>query len=311
MIKLVAVTGGTGFVGAALIERLLADGYSVRALARNPSKLAPRAGVGLVEGDLEDDAALMALVDGAGAFIHCAGLTHARRVEDYHRVNVKGAANAAASAARVGARFVHASSLSARQPDLSPYARSKRDSETAVAQASGANPWVALRLPAIYGPGDRASLPLFRLAKAGLAIEPWTRDPARASILMVEDAAAALIAALKGAPRNAVYDVDDGRAEGYSWSEIGARLGEAFGKRVTRLKAPRPIFDAVNFCQRLHDRFAAAAPVARAGQVDELFHPDWVARDNLLSAAAQWRARMPLAEGFAKTARWYQEKGLL
>jgi len=69
VIKLVAVTGGTGFVGAALIERLLTDGYSVRALARNPSKLAPRAGVGLVEGDLEDDAALMALVDGAGALL--------------------------------------------------------------------------------------------------------------------------------------------------------------------------------------------------------------------------------------------------
>ena len=39
--------------------------------------------------------------------------------------------------------------------------------------------------------------------------------------------------------------------------------------------------------------------------------PDWVARDNLLSAACGWRPETPLKEGFAKTACWYQEHGLL
>ena len=52
-------------------------------------------------------------------------------------------------------------------------------------------------------------------------------------------------------------------------------------------------------------------PSLRAGQVNEFFHPDWVARDNLLSSATSWRAKTPLEEGFAKTALWYQENGLL
>jgi len=52
-------------------------------------------------------------------------------------------------------------------------------------------------------------------------------------------------------------------------------------------------------------------PSVREGQINEFFHADWVARDNLLSAVGPWRPKTPLKEGFAKTACWYQEHGLL
>lgn len=305
---LVAVTGGGGFIGAALVDRLLEDGVKTRLLARTPSKIARARDVEIIKGDLDDDAALDQLADGADRLIHLAGVTHARRADDYQRVNVEGARRAAAAAAKAGALFVHASSMSAREPLTSAYARSKRDSETAVAAASGR--WIALRLPAIYGPGDRATLPYFKLVRRGLALEPGTPTPARASILFVDDAADALISAAR-APTGAVYEVGDEAEGGRSWTEIGAALGGAFGVHPRTIRAPKTFVAIAHAAVRAGEAAFGKTPSVRAGQINEFFHPDWTARDNLLNAAIGWRPETALAEGFAKTVRWYNEQGWL
>jgi nucleoside-diphosphate-sugar epimerase len=308
---LFAVTGGTGFIGAALIDQLLAEGARVRALARDPRRLKRARDVDAVEGSLQNEEALAALAEGADAFLHLAGETHARTEQDYARINVEGAAAAAKAAARAGARFVHVSSLSARQPDTSPYARSKFDSERAVKSASGANPFLALRLPAIYGPGDLVTLPYFKLLKSGFAFEPATMTPARASLLYVEDAAAAVAAAARRGEPGRIYDVGDDSPEGRAWSEIGRVLGDIMGASPMPLKIPKPAVALLHEGVRAAESIFGKSPSVRQGQVNELFHPDWVARDNLFNAAAAWAPATPLHEGFAKTVRWYQEQGLL
>ncbi|NJM35307.1 MAG: NAD-dependent epimerase/dehydratase family protein [Rhodomicrobium sp.] len=224
MTRVVAVTGGTGFVGGALIEGLLRRRDRVTALARDPSQLLCTNDVVAIRGTLEDEAALGRLASGADAFIHCAGITHARRAADYGAVNVEGAALAARAAADAGARFVHISSMSARLPEASPYAASKLASERAVADASGQNPWIVLRAPAIYGPKDKATLPYFRMVKAGIAAEPLTRAEARASLLFVTDLVDAIIAALDEATPNAVYEIDDARQRGIVGVKSAPRL---------------------------------------------------------------------------------------
>lgn len=304
-----AVTGGSGFVGSALINKLLAENWAVAALARAPKRLR-HTDVSIIEGDLDDNVALRNLAAGRDVFFHLAGVTHARRDPDYRRVNVDGAARAAQIAADAGAKFVHISSLTARRPEVSPYARSKFDSENAVASAAAGNPWLTLRLPAIYGPGDMVTLPYFKLVKSGFALEPGTQPAARASILFVEDAAAAIIAAVN-APAGAVYEVGDDCPEGHEWREIGAALGRALGKKPRRIRVPRPLIGAYHAIIRAGERAANRAPSMRSGQINEFFHPDWVARDNLLSDACGWRAATPLQQGFAKTAHWYQENDLL
>ncbi|MEE2690363.1 MAG: NAD(P)-dependent oxidoreductase [Pseudomonadota bacterium] len=310
MSRIFAVTGGTGFVGAALIRLLLARGDQVKALARDPSKLPDADNLIPVAGSLEDEGALARLAAGAEAFIHCAGLTHARRDAEYGEVNVEGAARAARAAAVAGARFVHISSMSARLPSASPYAASKLDSEHAIAAASGDNPWIALRAPAIYGPGDMVTLPYFKLVKAGVAAEPLTNAEARASILYVDDVAEAILSAFE-APSCAVYEVGDDSADGHSWREIGLMLAETLDRQATRVRIPRPVIALWHAAARAAAALQGRAASVRTGQINEFFHPDWVARENLLSAATGWRAKTSLKEGFAKTVRWYQEKGLL
>ncbi len=309
--KRFAVTGGTGFIGAALIDQLIAQGQSVRALARDPKRLKRASAIEIVEGSLESDTALDALVRGADVVLHLAGETHAKTEQDYARINVAGAERAAAAAARAGARFVHASSLSGRQPETSPYARSKYDSERAIAAASGANPFIALRLPAIYGPGDLVTLPYFKLLKSGFAFEPATPSPARASILYVDDAAGALITAATRGASGKVFDVGDEATGGRAWSEIGQMLGEIMGNSPRALRIPKPAVALLYEGVRATESIFGMSPSVRQGQVNEIFHPDWVARDNLFNTEARWAPQTALKEGFAKTVRWYQEQGLL
>ncbi len=311
MTRTIAVTGGTGFVGAAVIEALLARGDSVKALARNLEKLPHADKILAVAGALESDEALTRLASGAEAFIHCAGLVRARRDREFFAANVEGARRAAQAAARSGAKFLHVSSMAAREPELSPYAASKRLSEKAVADASGANAWIALRIPAVYGPGDKMTLPYFKLISSGVALEPASSPTARASILFVGDAAAAILTALDAEISGAVYEVGDDSADGHSWREIGEALGEVFDVRPRRVGLPRAVVSGYHGLARGLAFATGRVPEVRRGQANEFFHPDWVARDNLLSRATGWRPTTSLKEGFAKTVRWYKENGLL
>ena len=306
-----AVTGGTGFIGAALIDKLLRENWNIAALARDPRRLQSAGSVRVVEGDLQNQGTLRDLAAGADIFFHLAGVTHAHAVEDYHAVNVIGAGKAARAAASAGAKLIHVSSLSARMPDLSPYARSKFESEGAVAREAGSAPWLGLRLPAIYGPGDLATLPYFKLVKSGLALEPRTTAPAKASLLFVVDAADAMIAAAHDAPASEIFEVGDEIPAGREWREIGQILGNTLNKTPRRLRVPRPVISAYHGVLRAAERRLGKPPSVRAGQVNEFFHPDWVARDNLLSEVSDWRPATPLKEGFAKTVHWYQEHDLL
>ncbi len=78
-------------------------------------------------------------------------------------------------------RFVHVSSLAAREPKLSMYGASKARAEELV-RCSGLD-WAIVRPPAVYGPGDKETLELFRMAKLGLMLMPPQRpslaDPRR------------------------------------------------------------------------------------------------------------------------------------
>ena len=112
-----AITGATGFVGQALLDRALAEGQELRALTRRDQP--PRAGVTWVQGDLDDTAALDRLVQGAEAVIHVAGVVNTPDPAELERGNVAGTLNLVEAALAAGVpRFVCVSSLSARERQI-------------------------------------------------------------------------------------------------------------------------------------------------------------------------------------------------
>lgn len=308
--KILAITGATGFVGSAVLAAALDTGHQVRALTRRPQTALE--GVTWAAGDLADTAALAALVAGADTVVHVAGLTNASDPAAFEAANVTGTANviAAMKAAGAGAgirRLVLVSSLAARMPRLSAYGASKARAETLV-EASGLD-WTIVRPPAVYGPRDIDMLDLFRAAKWGVVPLP---PGGATSIIHADDLAALLVglAASNAAPtRKQIYEPDDGREGGWSHKELAAAIGQAVGKRrVFAPHLPRAVLDAAAVADRLLRGDRAKLTADRVGY---MCHPNWVSRFDRTVPAAIWQPRISGQQGLQATAAWYRREGWL
>ncbi|WP_118857757.1 NAD-dependent epimerase/dehydratase family protein [Sphingomonas mesophila] len=298
-----AVTGGTGFVGGHLLSAAADAGHEVWALTRRPQPA--RSGVEWVPGSLDDAASLAALCDGAEAVIHVAGVINAPTAAEFEAGNVGGTKALLGAAATAGVRrFVHVSSLAAREPQLSLYGASKARSEVAV-QTSPLD-WAIVRPPAVYGPGDRETLELFKMARRGLVLLP---PEGRLSLIHVADLARLLLAlAAPGAPGGLLVEPDDGTAGGWTHRAFATQLGAAFGRNVTALSAPAGLLRAAARVDKLvRGRNAKLTP----DRASYFAHPDWVASPARKVPAELWRAEIKTPEGLAETARWYEREGWL
>jgi len=310
--QIIAITGGTGFVGSHVIKALQAEGFAVRALVRDPRKAEDLDGVDVVAGSLEDTAALTDLCRGAGAIVHCAGIISARSRDQFDAVNVAGTARLVDAALECAvARVVLVSSLAAREPTLSPYGASKRAGERVLREQGAGLSWSILRPPAVYGPGDRGTLPLIRQLTRRLAIVPGSAE-SRFSLIFVEDLAQAVVAMLRpDAPAGQIYEVHDGTYDGYTWRDLARLASQASGREVRCLFLPRLVAGLVASGATAVSRLVGNAPEITTGKVAELYHGDWVCKTNLVDGATDWCARSDFRSGFAVTVDWYRERGWL
>lgn len=183
----VFVTGGSGFVGGAAIQRLVAKGHDVRAMSRSEKSDAKITALGAtpVRCDLEDVTA--AHVGDAEAIIHCAAFVEQWGPRDaWRKFNVDGTARVLAASKAAGAmRFIHISTESVlwrgqhlrgvdetypRAPHSPyPYAATKAQAEELVEHANtSAFQTIILRPRFIWGPGDTTLLPVIEhMAKSG------------------------------------------------------------------------------------------------------------------------------------------------
>jgi nucleoside-diphosphate-sugar epimerase len=258
------VTGGSGFIGGALTRRLVADGVTVRALARSPAAERQVAALGAepVRGDLSDVAAM---TDGAR---YCDVLFHAAAQlgdwgprEDFVRGNVEGTLNALAAARQAGVkRFVHVGTeavLLAGDPLVqvderapmrydSPayYSSTSARAEEAVIEANGYGlETVVVRPRFVWGRGDTTLLPLMtQMVRAGRFA--WVGGGRhRTSITHVDNVVhGLLLGAERGAP-GGVYFITDG--EDVIFRDFVTRLLETRGVTPPTRSLPVPLARAL------------------------------------------------------------------
>ncbi|URW76880.1 NAD(P)H-binding protein [Sphingomonas donggukensis] len=298
----IAVTGATGFVGTRLLALAREGGVAVSALTRRPRDDAE--GVTWVEGALDDAAALLRLATGADAVVHVAGVVNAPDRAGFVAGNVEGTRNILSAARDAGvARFVHVSSLAAREPGLSEYGATKADAEGLV-EGSGLA-WDMVRPPAIYGPGDREMLDLFRIARLGVALLP---PGGRMSAIHVDDLSRLLLTLAKAPAAHRIYEVDDGRAGGWSHAAFARAIGDALGKRVRPIALPRRL---LNLGARVDSLVRGTGAKLTPDRVSYFCHPDWVADPLKRPPPDLWHPAIATPDGLAATAAWYRANGLL
>jgi uncharacterized protein YbjT (DUF2867 family) len=302
-IRTLAVTGGTGFVGQRLLRLALAEGYDVRALTRGWKP--PEHEIAWVDGALDRPETLVKLCSGADAVIHVAGAINAPDRAGFEAVNVAGTANMIDAARKAGVRrFVHISSLSAREPDLSNYGWSKARAERLVA-ASGLN-WTIIRPPAVYGPGDRETFELFKMARRGLVAMP---PAGRMSVIHADDLCRLILAVLDQPDTwGESYEPDDGRDGGWEHGEFARALGAVYGRRARTVAMPKP---ALRLASRLERLFRGRQAKLTADRVGFYCHPDWASAADRRPPAQLWRPQVQTEAGLSETADWYRAEGWL
>ena len=297
----IAVTGATGFVGQALLERAEQEGLAVKALTRRNQ--VARDGIEWVQGDLEAKAALRQLVRGSEAVIHVGGVVNAPDAAGFEAGNVTGTLNVIEACLAEGVqRFIHVSSLSAREPDLSVYGASKARAEKLVA-ASGLD-WTMVRPPAIYGPRDTEMFEMFRIARWGLM--PMPPSEGRTSVIHVSDLARLLLALVPGGEgvTGQTFEPDDGRKQGWGHYELARAIGWALGRRPWVIHLSRASLERAAKADRFLRRHRAKLTLDRARYMS---HPDWVVARDARPPRGLWRPEIPTREGLKATADWYRE----
>jgi dihydroflavonol-4-reductase len=314
----VAVTGATGFIGRHVTADLVKRGIEVRSVVRPGSTHELPDGATIIRVPL-DARALGEAFSGGDAVVHLAGVVTALDPMDYAAVNVLGTREVARAAAAAGARLVHISSLAAAGPasataprteddppsPCTPYGRSKLEGERLVVATPGLR-WIILRPGVVYGPGDRAMLPVFKCADRGLLPLVGRLDAAY-TFVHVSDLVRAISAAITAPVDGEIMFV--GHPHPVTAREILETVRRSVGRPATIIRIPQAATRAAAAaCDLVARGIRRPLPLNRWRYV-ELSAEGFACRVERLRERLGIVAAIGLGEGLAQTAAWYRQQG--
>ncbi len=259
----VLVTGASGFVGGALVNRLLSDSTfnGVLAAVRRVREPLPERGLTIQVNDFSKDTDWGSALIGVDAIVHCAARVHVmgdRAIDSltqYRRVNVDGTISLATQAAKFGVRrFVFVSSVKVngqsteigrpfKEEDIpapvDPYGISKLEAEQGLRyiETQTSMEVVIVRPPLVYGPGVKANFAIMMQWVAGGMPLPLGAIRNARSMVALDNLVDLLVTCLKNpAATGQTFLVSDG--EDVSTTELLRRTAQAMDKRALLLPVP-------------------------------------------------------------------------
>ncbi|WP_421864514.1 UDP-glucose 4-epimerase family protein [Marinobacter adhaerens] len=256
----VCVTGGTGFVGSRLVEKLKCHGYTVVAPVRSQNSEAD----GPVVGDIDGQTDWISVLPDVDTIIHCAGRAHIMNdnssdpLSEFRKINVEGTLNLARQAIAAGVRrFVFLSSIKVngeltsggevfRESDTpkpsDPYGISKLEAEIGLLELARHTDLevVIVRPPLVYGPGAKGNFAsMLRLVKKHIPL-PLGAVRNKRSLVALDNLIDLIITCVEHpAAINQVFLVSDG--DDLSTTELLRAVARAMGKSSRLLPIPADV----------------------------------------------------------------------
>lgn len=294
----IALTGASGFIGRAIADRFCQAGLKVRGLVRTSREIPPfeHPNFTRIDGSLDNIESLHQLVEGCTGLVHSAGTIRGLKRNDFWPTNVQGIDNVlrVCLAQSHPPRIVHLSSLAAREPSLSPYAWSKREGELLIEKNAGPLHWTIIRPPAVYGPNDKALLPLFKLGKKGIGLRLGS-PASKFSLIHVHDLTDVILRSLEvDGIHSTIFEVDDGFLNGYSWESVFQVINPHM---KIHLAVPPKLLWFMGKSNEILSRVFRYSPLFTTGKVAELTHTNWVCNSLDVRQKLGWIPKIPLEEG--------------
>ncbi len=323
----VLVTGASGFLGSALVRRLVSEGEEVRALVRSAEKGVPLAVLGAepVVGEITDRALLTGAMDGVSAVYHLAGRLFAPGVpaSEYYRTHVEGTRTLLECCADTAIeRFVHCSTTGVlgvtgespadeeRSPaPTNPYEDTKWQAEQLVrAETQRGLPAAVVRPGLVYGPGDLHLVGFFRSIQRGL-FRPIGNEPVWLHPIYIEDLVEAMWRC-SGDPRaiGQVFHVSG--VEPVTLAFLASTIADSLGRNLPGGTIPLALARALAAAgDLLPTRVRPLAPLKKSRLEFLTNSRAYSVRkaERLLGFVAQ----TDLGHGIARTVSWYRDNGYL
>lgn len=329
------ITGATGFVGSNLAAHLCQHNWDVRCLVRKLSRAAKleQLEAELALGSLDDTESIGAAMAGVDVVFHVAGRIRALNEKQLFEDNIQATRHVVEACADQSTPpvVVIVSSIAAGGPSkpgnprietdvdrpISAYGRSKFEAERVAASMATEVPISVIRPPIIFGPGDPASLAIFRgIQRFRLHPTPgWKELPI--SLVYVDDLCDAMVRIAEQGKRvlsstnssEGVYYVAAERTATYR--ELGKLAARALGCRVLAPRVPMSLLWLIGGAAEVVGQIRRKPGVLNLDKVREAAARGWECSDEKLRQELGYCPSESLEQQFAKTAVWYREQGWL
>ena len=322
------LTGATGFTGGHLAGRLRNDGWSVRCLVRpqsssNALEKLKNIGCEIVFGDLNNTQLYEHSLAGIDCLFHIAAFYRDQASEDtFWKVNFEGTKELVNAAIRANVKkYIHCSTVGVHgaieHPPADeeapfrpgdPYQKSKLAAEQYVLQKlqSGELSGSIFRPAAIYGPGDRRLLKLFKMAGAPLTIIPGP-GTIRYHITYIDDLIEGILLVVENSQAEGQVFILAGQ-EYTDLNQLVKLIGKLMEKKVHLLHLPfKPVYLFSTITEYM-GKLLGINPVLYRRRLD-IFWKDRVFSNEKAKHILGYQPRFSLEEGLGKTLQWYQEQG--
>ncbi len=322
------VTGGTGFIGSRLIERLSNRGDTVLCVARDRlnAEVLRSVGVETVLGNLTNGIEWNSVLDGIDVVFHVAGVTRGCSAADYHSGNAVATERLLEAVAKYRPglkRFLYVSSLSAVGPSpdgrpvteespcrpVSDYGRSKYLAEQAVVRMTDWLPITIVRPSAVYGPRERDMYDYIRTILHGLHLligygRKWV------NLVYVDDLVDGIIRAADS-PRAVGQTYFLGSERAYDEEEVGETIASVVRRHPIRLHVPHAAVYFIGAAGDFSARVFGKDIFMNLQKVRELVQKAWSCSVEKARRELGFHQQVSLAEGMGITYRWYLDNGWL